>query len=92
MLQEKTCQVADGMALMNEFKICYNKSMTFCGESEEVKEETIKSWKEHLPVTLTVPKIFLTRTKLVNSSAFYRLRHFLTQEKGVLVASSRKRD
>ena len=57
MLQEKACQVAVRMGLVDEFrapngwlekfKIRYNiKGMTVCGESGELNEETVESWKE----------------------------------------------
>ena len=64
MLQEKACQIADRMALtknefrasngwLEKFKIRVNiKGMPVCGESREVRKETIESWKEGLSVIL----------------------------------------
>ena len=38
---------------LEKFKIRYNiKGMTVSGESGEVREETVQSWKERLPVIL----------------------------------------
>ena len=62
-LQQKACAVAAQMGMgqefkasngwLEKFKIRYNiKGMTVSGESGEVREETVQSWKERLPVIL----------------------------------------
>ena len=62
-LQQKACAVAAQMGMgqefkasngwLEKFKIRYNiKGMTVGGESGEVREETLQSWKERLPVIL----------------------------------------
>ena len=62
-LQQKGCAVAAQMGMgqefkasngwLEKFKIRYNiKGMTVSGESGEVREETVQSWKERLPVIL----------------------------------------
>ena len=63
MLQEKACQIVDRMALtknkfcpsdgcLEKFKTRYKKDKTVCVESGEVREETVESWKERLPLIL----------------------------------------
>ena len=62
-LQQKACAVATQMGMEQEFKAsngwlekfkirCNVKGMTVSGESGEVREETVQSWKERLPVIL----------------------------------------
>ena len=61
MLQAKAVAVAEQMQLENfkasngwveKFKTRYKISMTVSGESGEVREETVESWKERLPQIL----------------------------------------
>ena len=63
-LQQKACAIAAQMGMEQEFKAStgwlekfktrYNiKGKTVIGESGEVHEETVQSWKERLPVLLT---------------------------------------
>jgi len=57
---------------LEKFKIRYNiKGMTVSGESGEVREETVQSWKERLPVILAgySPQDILNTDK---TGKFYR--------------------